>query len=157
MQQSSKSNPLLVVLIVVGLLSGAGAGTAYVLKSDDASSTFVINTSGHNQKDDDTSVKHFTYTDGTYSEKANYISPGGKEGVQVKVTLKDNKISSATFTPRPNSITAGQYQADFKSGYKTKVVGKNIDDVKLSRVAGSSLTSNGFNDAIAKIRDDAKA
>lgn len=157
MHQPSKSNPLLVALIVIGLLSAAGTGTAYVLKSDNMDNVLAISNNSGNQKSGQTDVKHFTYKDGSYEEKANYISPGGKEGVEVKVTLKDNKISDATFTPRPNSLTAEQYQADFKSGYKAKVVGKNIDEVKLSRVAGSSLTSNGFNDAIAKIRDDAKA
>jgi hypothetical protein len=37
------------------------------------------------------------------------------------------------------------------------VVGKSVDEVSLSRVAGSSLTSLGFNNALTQIKEDAKA
>ncbi|MHD0330680.1 hypothetical protein ACY18M_17150, partial [Proteus mirabilis] len=50
-----------------------------------------------------------------------------------------------------------EYQAKFASGFKTLVVGKKIDEVSLSRVAGSSLTSGGFNAALADIESQAKA
>jgi hypothetical protein len=35
-------------------------------------------------------------------------------------------------------------------------VGKNINDLKLTKIAGSSLTPMGFNDAVAKIKMKAK-
>ncbi|WP_447589312.1 hypothetical protein [Microbacterium lacticum] len=42
-------------------------------------------------------------------------------------------------------------------GIAGEVVGKDIDDVSVSRVAGSSLTSGGFNDALETIKADARA
>lgn len=159
MLEPNKPNSIIVVMIVIGLLAAAVGGTVYVLGSDNGNNVFAINNDDGSggQKNNITNVKHLTYKDGTYTQKATYISPGGKEGVEVEVTLKDNIITDATFTPRPFSVTSEQYQDDFKNGYKTKVVGKNIDEVKLSRVAGSSLTSTGFNDAITQIKDSAKA
>lgn len=44
----------------------------------------------------------------------------------------------------------------FKSGVSSLTVGKDIDDVKLSRVSGSSLTSTGFNSALDTIKTEAR-
>jgi hypothetical protein len=44
----------------------------------------------------------------------------------------------------------------FESGIGAVVVGKNINTLNVSRVAGSSLTSMGFNDALTKIKAAAK-
>jgi hypothetical protein len=35
-------------------------------------------------------------------------------------------------------------------------VGKNIDELNVSKVAGSSLTSGGFNQAVEKIKQEAQ-
>ena len=37
------------------------------------------------------------------------------------------------------------------------IVGKDIDEVSLDKVAGSSLTSGGFNAAVESIKSDALA
>jgi len=37
------------------------------------------------------------------------------------------------------------------------VIGKNIADVQLSRVSGSSLTPEGFNNALATIKSQAQS
>ncbi len=50
-----------------------------------------------------------------------------------------------------------QYQQAFMGGIAGEVVGKDIDDLSVSRVAGSSLTSGGFNDALETIKADARA
>jgi hypothetical protein len=53
--------------------------------------------------------------------------------------------------------TATSYEAMFESGIGAVVVGKNITTLNVSRVAGSSLTSLGFNDALTKIKAVAKS
>jgi hypothetical protein len=45
----------------------------------------------------------------------------------------------------------------FIGGIADEVVGKDIDEISVSRVAGSSLTSGGFNDAIEQIKAEAAA
>lgn len=97
-----------------------------------------------------------TYKDGTYTAVGTYISPGGDEEVGVTLTLKDNVITDATVEPkatRPNSV---KFQGVFNENYKQFVVGKNINKVKLDKVSGSSLTPQGFMNALKQIKSQAK-
>jgi uncharacterized protein with FMN-binding domain len=97
------------------------------------------------------------YKDGTYTASGNYTSPGGAEKIGVMVTLAGNKITSATVTSEAGDAEASLYQSQFISGIKPLIIGKNIATVHVSRVSGSSLTSQGFNDAIQQIENQAKA
>lgn len=97
------------------------------------------------------------YKDGEYQAVGNYVSPGGAENIGVTLTVKDGIIEDAeveTMGQRPNTI---KFQGIFKQNYKEFVVGKNIDEVKLDKVSGSSLSPKGFNDALEKIKTEAKA
>lgn len=99
----------------------------------------------------------YIYKDGDYSAIGSYMSPGGLDKVDVKLTLKNDTISSITVLPMAGDNTSSRYQAKFISGYKEYVVGKNIADIHLTKVSGSSLTPIGFNDALAQIKSKAKA
>jgi uncharacterized protein with FMN-binding domain len=97
------------------------------------------------------------YKDGTYSATGSYISPGGPDNVTVSVTLANGIITDATVTSGAHDPTSSHYQGIFIANYKPLVIGKNIDDVVLSKVSGSSLTSGGFNDALTQIKAEATA
>jgi uncharacterized protein with FMN-binding domain len=95
------------------------------------------------------------YKDGTYETVGNYMSPGGEESIKVKLTLVDNVVTDAEVVSqaeRPNSV---KFQGIFVENYKEKVIGKNINRIKLKKIAGSSLTPQGFNDALKKIKSQA--
>ncbi len=94
------------------------------------------------------------YRDGMYDAIGNYVSPGGDESIKVVITIKDNIISEAEVTPEATRPMSVKFQGKFVEGYKKKVVGKNINKIKLNKVSGSSLTPKGFNDAIQKIKKD---
>ncbi|MGV8969582.1 MAG: FMN-binding protein [Microbacteriaceae bacterium] len=96
-----------------------------------------------------------TYTDGTYTQNGSYQSPNGTETIEVTLTLAENTITNVAVVGEgvnPNSV---RFQNEFSDGIAEIVVGKNIDDVVVDRVAGSSLTSGGFEDALSKIKADA--
>jgi hypothetical protein len=57
----------------------------------------------------------------------------------------------------PQARESQDYQSQFIGGIADAVVGKDIDQISVSRVAGSSLTSGGFNDAIETIKSEAAA
>lgn len=103
------------------------------------------------------STQSGTYKDGTYSATGHYDSPGGTESVKVSLTLVSDKVSAATVSSGANDPTALSYQTIFISSYKPFVVGKKINTIKLSNVSGSSLTSQGFNDALEQIERQAQA
>ena len=127
---------------LVGALAGCAVGTA------DAAS---------NGGTSDGSGVSGPYTDGTYSEDGSYLSPAGNQTVTVKVTLADDKVTAITVTPHATDPTAKEYQAMFVQGIAGIVIGKDVDELSVSRVAGSSLTSGGFNQALDAIKSDAKA
>jgi len=96
------------------------------------------------------------YKDGTYSATGSYMSPGGLDRLAVTLTLKNDLVTSVSIVPEPGDNTSARYQEKFASGYKQYVLGKNIADVNLTKVSGSSLTPKGFDDALAQIKIQAK-
>ena len=97
------------------------------------------------------------YTDGTYTASGSYQSSQGKESIEVSVTLADGLITAVEVTPEATNPTSTHYQDDFASGIADAVVGKKITDADVHVVSGSSLTSEGFNAALAEIAADAQA
>jgi uncharacterized protein with FMN-binding domain len=97
------------------------------------------------------------YKNGTYTVDGNYTSPGGEEQIGVSITLENNVITSATVTPKATRPGSVKFQGLFTENFRQFVIGKNIEDVMLDHVAGSSLTPKGFNDAVQKVKEAAKA
>jgi uncharacterized protein with FMN-binding domain len=152
MQPPKKLSPIIIALIVIVLVGIAV--TAVVI----AKQPKEVATTGITQNKTTPAVNEaVNYKDGTYTEKGRYASPGGGESIDVTVTITGNIITSASVTQNATSKDAKEYQDVFVSGYKSLVVGKDVDQVSLSRVAGSSLTSNGFNNALELIKADARA
>ena len=98
-----------------------------------------------------------SYTDGEYSATGEYQSPGGPESIEVTVSLEGNVVTEVTVVGNAAAGNALRYQTEFEDGITAEVVGVNIDELAVDKVAGSSLTSDGFNDAIAQIKADADA
>lgn len=96
-----------------------------------------------------------TYKDGAYQATGQYDSPGGNEAITVNVTLKDGIVTDTSAQGHATDGEALEYQSEFIGSYKKMVVGKKIDDIQLSRVSGSSLTSQGFNRALDQIESEA--
>ncbi len=96
------------------------------------------------------------YKDGVYTATGSYMSPGGPDEIDVTVTLANNVVTEVVSVAKPGDDVSKKYMKMFTDDYKTLVIGKNISEVKLDKVSGSSLTSIGFNDAISKIRSQAK-
>jgi len=153
MDEPKKLSPGLIALIVV-VLVGVVASTAIVIATQSPKTTTDSSTS---ESTTTTSTDTAAYKDGTYSATGSYATPGGTESIDLTVTIKDGVITATTLDENGQSGDSKQYQARFASGYEDLVVGKNVNDVSLSRVAGSSLTSNGFNRALEQIKTDAAA
>ncbi|AZH84297.1 FMN-binding protein [Plantibacter sp. PA-3-X8] len=96
------------------------------------------------------------YQDGSYTADGSYQSPNGTESITVTVTLAEDKVTAVDVVSHAESANSKRYQAEFISGIAAEVVGKDIDSLKVSKVAGSSLTSGGFNAAIDTIKTEAK-
>jgi uncharacterized protein with FMN-binding domain len=97
------------------------------------------------------------FKDGDYEAEASYVNPGGESKVKVQVTVASNKVTAVKVTPEATNGESKEYQDKFAGGISGEVVGKSLGDIKVSKVAGSSLTQEGFNKALDQIRADAKA
>jgi uncharacterized protein with FMN-binding domain len=97
------------------------------------------------------------FKDGTYTVVGNYTSPGGPETIGVKLTLKDNLVTAVEVTPNATLPTSKNFQNLVAENVGALVVGKNISEIKLDKVSGSSLTPKGFNDALEKVKAQAKS
>jgi uncharacterized protein with FMN-binding domain len=95
------------------------------------------------------------YKDGTYSADGNYKSPNGTETVGVQLTLANGTVSAVEITEHPSNPNTRKFQGQFASGIADQVVGKSLDEINVSKVAGSSLTSGGFNQAVDAIKAQA--
>jgi hypothetical protein len=97
-----------------------------------------------------------TYADGTYEATGSYANPGGTSSVDVTLTLADNTVTDVEVAPGATG-TSLTYQEKFISGIDDEVVGKAVNDIAVSKVSGSSLTSQGFSEALAQIKSEAAA
>ncbi|MFJ2507642.1 FMN-binding protein [Arthrobacter citreus] len=96
------------------------------------------------------------YQDGEYTAKGSYIPPSNtKEEVTVSLTLSDGVVTDLEVSTSGNHPTSKRYQAEFTDGVQQEVVGKPLDEVKVDKIASSSLTSSGFNKALDEIKSEA--
>lgn len=143
---------VVVVLIVVGSKAlGKKDGNAQTSSDTSTVSSSSLNTPSSSNDSSD------SYKDGTYSATGSYVSPGGTQSIKVSVTLKNNVVTDTEAQSGAVDSQSEEFQGQFIDGYKPLVVGKSLNSINLSRVSGSSLTSQGFNNAIEQIKSEAKS
>src|SRR5690242_4339550 len=96
-----------------------------------------------------------SYADGTYSALGGYSSPGGPQSINVAIQLKNDAVAWVMVTPSSFIGEAGEFQSRFADEIQDQVVGVDVDQITVSRVAGSSLTSTAFNEALSQIKSEA--
>lgn len=97
-----------------------------------------------------------TYKDGTYTADGSYQTPETVEKISVSITVAGDTVTAVKVTGDPQAAETRHYQAQFIGGISAQVVGKKLDDISVSRVSGSSLTSKGFTQALQAIRTEAR-
>jgi uncharacterized protein with FMN-binding domain len=139
------------LLGVAGLLVLAGCASSPA-DSDDAAPT--RDSSADSSTGSDSGAQ---YADGTYTADGSYQTPETVEEISVTLTLADGIVTDVEVTGDPKAPETEQYQGAFIDGIAEEVEGVAIDDLDVSRVAGSSLTSGGFNSAVEDIKEQAAA
>jgi hypothetical protein len=145
---------------IAGALALAGCATdtsATAEAETEATSAPASTGSATSSAETDTSTGSSTYADGTYTAEGSYQTPESVETIEVTITLADDVITAVEVTGDPQARESQQYQSQFIGGISDAVVGQSIDEISVSRVAGSSLTSGGFNEAIEEIKAEAAA
>jgi hypothetical protein len=143
---------------LVGALAGCSAASdaatsATTPATSDGASSATPSASASASADSGSSSS--SYKDGTYSADGTYQAPSGTETITVTLTIASDAVTKVTIGTHATDPNAKQYQTMFANGISSQVVGKALSDLSVTRVAGSSLTSNGFKAAVAKIETQA--
>lgn len=96
------------------------------------------------------------YEDGSYTASGSYVSPGGPESIGVTLTIEDDIVTSVNIQKNATLDKSINFQGLFAAGISAQVVGKSLDEIGgYSSVNGSSLTPDGFDQALSLIKAEA--
>lgn len=151
-QPSSSWMPKVIVLLAVLV---AGGAVAYFQNKKAPELAQTLTPTPDASAADEKTVAEAAYKNGVYTTTGNYTSPGGPETIDVTVTVEDGVIVDATVVGNAENPGSKMFQEKFIGGYKEFVIGKDLADLSLAIVSGSSLTPKGFNDALEDIRTQA--
>ena len=168
-QESKGNNKKWIIIAVIGLiiiLIAAGGGFLFLNNKEGSITEEMMEGTEEGQMQMQESpnptsapeaMMNDSYKDGTYTATGTYVYHAGTESIEVTLTLESGIITEATVVSQAKAPISKQMQADFIANFKPEVIGKNIDEVKLSKVSGSSLTGNGFNAAVDDIKAQASS
>lgn len=161
MESSQTPSKAIIGLVVIVLLVVAATAAVIASSNNKGSSDGQTNsTSSNSSSTGSTSGSTANITnvkDGTYTATASYDTPGGVQDITVKLTIASGAVSDSLITQNATGREDEAYQSAFESEYQSAVVGKKISDISLNRVAGASLTTDGFNTALLDIAKQAQA
>jgi len=158
--KGGSSSKYLVIAAIIIILAIAGYAYAMQMKSKPVAMTPEKKTTSATTVMQPTvapTMAMTMYKDGTYSAEGGYVTHIGPKHIKVTVTLKNNIITSADVVDEADDPMSVHFQDSFISGYKPLVIGKDITTVHLTKVALSSLTPTGFNNALQTIEKEAKS
>ena len=132
----------------------ASSYTSLVLASCSPSSSDGEQTAPDANNSEPAASQESRYADGVYEATGEY---GNQPSfITVTVNLANETITEVEVIPHATNPTSLDLQERFAEAVPAVVVGKRIDEVKVGRLAGSSGTPNGFNDAIRQIKQQAE-
>ena len=95
------------------------------------------------------------YRDGEYTARGWY--GGLPSHHDVTLTIEDGAVIDVEITTPAEDATSLGYQERFAAALPDAIIGRNLDDLAVDRLAGSSGCSEGFMHALAQIKEDAAA
>lgn len=95
------------------------------------------------------------YRDGEYSATGWYGSlPSHHDAT---LTIADGVVTDVEITTPAEDATSLGYRQRFAAALPEAIIGEGVEGIAVDRLAGSSGCSEGFMDALAKIKDEAAA
>jgi hypothetical protein len=94
-----------------------------------------------------------TYRDGEYLATGWYGSLPSHH--DVTLTIAGDVVTAVDITTPAENETSLGYQQRFAAALPDAIIGRDIDELAVDRLAGSSGCSEGFMDALAQIKVDA--
>jgi uncharacterized protein with FMN-binding domain len=104
-----------------------------------------------------TATSPSTYKDGLYTKKIGYEVPeGDTNSIEVKIEIMDSIVKSVSIISEYDGRESKKYISNFEGAISGAINGKKINELPKSRLAGASLTTSAFNQAIDQVLLSAK-
>lgn len=89
--------------------------------------------------------------DGAHTTSVTYLTPAKNEyRLEITLITENDVITDATIVYSQGAEVDPNAQR-FEGAYQEEIIGKQIDELDLSRVGGASLTTGAFNEAVDNI------
>lgn len=95
------------------------------------------------------------FKNGTYTASASYDVPRHTNGIKVTISVSNDVITAVSATYSYDGDESVRYINGFDSGLAGAVVGKKLDAAQVGHINGSSDTSEGYNEALSVIINQA--
>jgi len=86
------------------------------------------------------------------SATADYQVKRFDESIEVSVKLENSTVTDLTIVHTPVNGSSRFYHSVFDGEIRSQVIGKDIKDIRITKIAGASFTTNAFAQAIGKIQ-----
>jgi uncharacterized protein with FMN-binding domain len=136
-------------VLVALSLSACSPGT----QTSDTTSSAEATPRNPNTSASPTATAAAEFRDGEYTATGWYGSAPSHH--DVTLTIDDNTITAVDITTPAENETSLGYQQRFAAALPDVIIGRNIADLTIDKVAGSSGCSEGFMDALNKIKKQA--
>ncbi len=159
MDQGKNTLPTILGGLVIGAIF-LGGGVALINNNDSSTTNInnpeVIGETTSANPPEETSDAVLVYNNGEYTAKGSYTSPAGDEEVEVILNVENNTVTAVTVNTLATNPVSVKLQNAFSEGVSDVIVGKTLDEVEYPRVVnGSSLTGEGFINAVEEIKTQA--
>jgi hypothetical protein len=150
-------NNIKILAGVIGVAAVGTVATSAVILNNGTAKVSTTPTSTLNANSTSTaSNSSDQYKNGTYSATVSYDAHRHQESITVSLTIENGKITSVSDSHSGNDHESVMYQNSFEDNINSYTVGKNLNDVALSRVGGASDTTTAFMNALTQIKADAR-
>ncbi len=155
MNQGTPRSTVIAGIIAFVIIAGVVGGTI-IFKKESAEHEEMPSGTSITQSTDNTSTTA-VYKDGTYTAAGDYQTQESIASITVTITISGGTVTDSSVAGTARSRESKAYIADFIAEYKDFVEGKQLGSLQVSRIAGASLTSRGFNEALNAIRSQAQS
>ncbi|MBC7471711.1 MAG: hypothetical protein H7196_00390 [candidate division SR1 bacterium] len=91
------------------------------------------------------------YKDGTYTSITKYKVPGSLNEMELTITVSKNEVADINMISKYSDEASSVYDNELKANYKKLSIGKRLDKVPEIQIAGSTPTSDAFDNAAYNI------
>ena len=89
----------------------------------------------------------------TYTTEVTYLTPAGQEKHTLIITVVENMITEFAMTVQTTDPVSKKYQTDFTKSINELIATQPITQIaNLDAVAGASLTTKAFTDALSQLK-----